>query len=114
MSLITRMRKQKAVYWPPGPADGNGQPTWGAPVELSCRWDDDAQQYLDAAGETRVSNAYVYVDRDLALGGLLRLGLLSATLYPAEPRLNDAVYEIRKLMRNPNLRATESLRTAVV
>ena len=95
MSVITKMRKQTAVYWPPGTVDAYGRPTQGTAVEISCRWEDAHEQFLDATGEEQTSNARVYVSQDVILGGYLWLGELASK--PADPKLDKDAYEIGSL-----------------
>jgi hypothetical protein len=117
VSLISRMRRQKAVYWPP---DGGGSVRgFSDPVEIDCRWEDVHELFLDERGTERVSNAKVYVDRDVSVGGLLRLGELATVPYPYDPmdegnREESSVYEIRKFEKLPDLKVREYLRTALV
>lgn len=111
MSVITRMRKQSAVYWPLDALDAFGQPTWGTPVEIECRWEDSNEQIMLPNGETIMSRATVYVDRDTPEGGLLMLGELSSSVDEDDPKKNAGVWEIRKFDKLPNFRNTEFLRT---
>jgi len=121
MSIINRMRKQKAVYWPlaseetGGQAvDDYGQIRYGQAVEIDCRWDDEMVEVLDPQGNVFVSRAKVYVDRDVSIGGVLMLGTLASVVYLDDPKANNGAYEIRAFLKNPNFKATEFLRTAVL
>jgi hypothetical protein len=112
MGIITKMRKQKAVYWPPSTYDAYGQPTMGTAVQIDCRWEDKSEQFLDANGQEQLSNAIVYVSQDVALGGMLWLGLLASA--PVNPKADDDAWEIRKFEKLPNLKASEFLRTVML
>lgn len=119
MSVITRMRKQKAVYWPlqssdsAGDAfDDYGQPQWDGPIEIDCRWEDVIEEFIDASGTQQSSNAKVYVDRDVDVGGVLMLGELTDITDENNPKENDGAWEIRRFDKLPNMKATEFLRTA--
>lgn len=112
MSLIKRMRKQYAVYWPPSENDDFGQPIPQEPIEIRCRWEDVQEEYQDLKGEKHVSNAIVYVDRELEIDGYLWEGKLSE-LESEEP-VEAGAYEIKKVNKLPNLRATEFLRTVIL
>ncbi len=111
------MRKQDAVYWPPAVADGFGRQSLGTPVDVKCRWDDQSEQFFDPkTGVIEISNAVVYVDQDVLLGGYLWLGTV-ATIpggSPGDPQIIAGAYPIRKYLKNPNLRASEFLRTATL
>jgi hypothetical protein len=113
MSIITKMRKQTAIYWPPSLSkfDAYGQPLSDPPVEISCRWEDVQEEILDPQGTSVVSKAKVYVDRDVELGGVLMLGELSEITDPSNPKANEGAWEIIKFERMPTLKATEFLRT---
>ena len=115
MSLISRMRRQDAVYWPPQQAGRYGLAGLGQPVAVRCRWDDVHEQYVTTTGTTTISNAKVYVDQDMLPGGYLWLGLLADLPdSPTDPRQLPGAYEIQKLEKIGNLRATEFLRIAML
>lgn len=119
MGIITKMRKQKAVYWPPGSEetggfdyDTYGKPLYASPVEIDCRWEDVVQEFVDTKNETTFSQSIVYVDRDVRVRGVLMLGTMSDVTDFADPKGNDNAWEIRRFDKLPNLRKTEYLRTA--
>lgn len=116
MSLISRMRKQTAVYWPSPVSDGRGGYTYGDAVEIVVRWEDIHEVFLSVDGEEVVSNARVYVDRVVDELGFLFLGELtdldSSAL--ADPMLADGAFSIRKFEVLPNLRNTENLYTVML
>lgn len=111
MSLISKMRKQAAVYWPISGRDDYGHPTWGDAVEIECRWTDVVQQFVRSDGEERFSRSVVYVDRDMKVGGVLLLGELDSGVDTADPKGNENAWEISRFDKTPNLRVTEYLRT---
>jgi len=110
MSVITKMLRQKAVYWAPGSVNAFGEIQLGIPTEVKCRWEDKHDEFIDSQGETVVSNAVVFVDSNLAVGGYLWLGNIGVA--PLDPK-KDA-YLIRKFEKLPNFKATEYLRTAML
>lgn len=126
MGIITKMRKQDAVYWPPVKADGFGRPGVGGLVELilvpgtgnyRVRWEDTIEEFIDAQGTTRKSMAKVYVPQlpdgsEIVPGGYLWLGVRSALTLESEPLTNANVFEVKRVDKIPNLRATEKLRIA--
>jgi hypothetical protein len=112
MSVITKMRKQDAVYWAPGAYDGYGQPTLGTATAIKCRWEDVSEQFLDATGQDQLSNARVYVDRTIELGGMLWLGVIGSA--PDDPKLDDDAWEVRKYESVPNFKATEFLKSVLL
>jgi hypothetical protein len=112
MSIISKIRKQKAVYWPPSSYDAYGQPAMGTAVQITCRWEDVSEQFLDGQGQEQTSNSRVYVSQDVALGGYLWLGLLASK--PTNPKTDSNAWEIRKFENLPNFKATEFLKTAML
>lgn len=113
MSLITRMRKETAVWFEKTGTDPYGKPTHGVPVEIKVRWDAVSKQFIKPTGEEVMSNAIVYVDRDVKVGDVLLLGTIADNVTnPLDAKDNVGAWEVQRFDRNPNLRATEYLRTA--
>lgn len=114
MSLISRVRKQTAVYWSQGSrgVDVHGRPKLLGPVEISCRWDDVSKEFLAADGTRQMSNSEVLVDRRMKVGDYLFLGTLTDLTNASVPKENKGAFEIRRFDDTPNLRNTENLYTA--
>lgn len=119
MSIITRMRKQTAVYWPPGSEstagrdyDDYGRPLYGDPVEIDCRWVDVNEEFVGPTGDRLSTQSIVYTDRDVGLRGVLMLGELTDITDADNPKNNLNAWEIRRFDKTPNLRNTEVLRKA--
>ena len=119
MRLISKMRKQTAVYWAQkntesgGLAhDDYGQPQYTDPVEIKCRWDAITEEFIDAEGMRVAGRATVYVDRDMVPGDVLFLGELTDLDDQADPKSNEGAWEVRRFDNNHSLRATEFVRTA--
>jgi len=112
MSIISKIRKQQAVYWSPSSYDGFGQPVMGTAVQITCRWEDVHEQFLDVDGQDQTSNARVYVSQDVSLGGYLWLGDIASK--PSDPKTDNDAWEIRKFENLPNFKATEFLKTAML
>ena len=113
MSVIRKARRQTAVFWEKTGVDVYGQPVHSSPVEIDCRWDDKAEQFIDEEGSVQVSRAEVMVDRVTPVGSLLMLGVLGDVDQDKPPRSQGA-YEIRQLRQHPNFKATETLRIAIL
>ena len=118
MSIITRMRKQTAVYWAlasnesGGIAyDDYGRPQHTDPVEVTCRWEGVNEEFLDSQGARQMSRAIVYVPQDMVEGEILMLGELTDITDETNLKENDNAWEIRRFDKLPTLRATEYLRT---
>jgi len=121
MSIISRMRKQDAVYWALASTesggvayDDYGQPQLADPVAITVRWSDVIEEFIDANGSAQVSQGKVFVDRDMVTGEVLMLGELTDITDSVNVKENDGAMEIRKFSKIPNLRATESLRKALL
>lgn len=114
MGIISKMRKQTCTYWARLGTDGSGQPRFADPIDIKCRWEDETVEFLDQEGAKQISNAIVYVDREVTLGGVLRLGAVADIGTSLSPNQHRDAYHIRKLGKLPNLRNTETLLTAYV
>jgi len=119
MSIITRMLKDTAVYWPPGSEasggqdfDDDGDPQYASPVEVECRWEEKAVEFINANGATVVSRAVVYVNVDMRPGGVLWHGTLANVSDLSVPKNNEDAWEVQQFEKLPNLKYTEYLRTA--
>ena len=126
MGIISKMRKQNAIYWPPSTFDDYGHPVSAPLVELvlvpgganfRVRWEDKAEQYLDTKGTTRTSSSVVYVPRlpdgsEVTPGGFLWLGNAADLTDPLNPSGNPGAGEVMRFEKLPNLKNTQQLRTA--
>lgn len=125
MSLITKMRRQNAIYWPPAASpDDFGHPAYGDLVELvlteagnyRVRWEDKNEEFLDGTSTVQRSNAVVYVPllpdgTEVQVGGFLWLGDRAGLTSETVPQNNPGAWEVRQVGKLPNLKATEYLRT---
>lgn len=128
MGIISKMRKQNAIYWPPSTFDDYGHPVSAPFVELvlvpgvgnfRVRWEDKSEQYLDAIGTTRTSSSVVYVPRlpdgtEVAVGGFLWLGDAADLTDPLAPSGNPGASEIKRFEKLPNLKNSQQLRTVML
>ena len=112
MSVISKMRRQKAVWWQrDSTPDRYGRFTYADPVEIDCRWDDAMQDFVDPQGNIVQSKSVVYPDRELAVGDMLMEGEVD-TNTPTDPRETEGPALVRGTAKTPNFRATETLYTA--
>jgi hypothetical protein len=72
MSLVNRIRRQRAVYWKRVGSNEFGEPVFDYPIEIKVRWEDQAGEFQNARGEIIISKALVYVDRLMFVGDYLR------------------------------------------
>ncbi len=120
MALMDRMRKQTCVYWSSAASesggiahDDYGQPVTAvaSPVEISCRWEDRAEEYIDTNGTKQLSSAVVYVGIDVTVGGVLMNGLLTDITNASSPKENEGAWEIKRVEKMPDRRAKRFLQT---
>lgn len=109
MSIIRRMRKQKAVWWERSDtANRHGKFTFSEPAEIDCRWDDSMSEFRTETGQVLISQATVYPDRILKEGDKLRKGEME-TDEPSDPTLLKTAFEVQRFEQIPNLKNTETL-----
>lgn len=110
----SRFMPQVGTYWPPAFNDGFGRLQFSAPVAVHCRWEDKAVKFVTAQGQEAVSDAVVYVDRKVAIGGWLCLGDKTVTGTNADPRSVAGAREIRQVHSSPSLAGDEVLYKAIL
>lgn len=115
---------QLAVYWHPAGLGNEGQKTFEAPIEITCRWENITEVFLLREGGEARSRAKVMCDRDLAELGVLwidpetfGMGLnegdaLAALEDEEDPFENDGAFEIRRFDKLPDFDGEEVVRTA--
>lgn len=108
--VFARYMTQVATYWAPGGNDGFGNVTFAAPEVVKCRWQDVAIMFRDPQAREVASDAVVYVDHDVEVGGYLALGDHSTT----NPRSVEGAKEIRQVQRSPSLSGDEVLIKAIL
>ena len=109
MSIITKAQKQTLVYWPYTGADLFGQPSYGSPVQMTCRWDDMVKQVYHVDGSPVFSKVELITRTRLQPKGLVWKGTLVAFSAPLRPDVSTGVLEIIAASSTPNLRNTETL-----
>lgn len=109
MSLIKRMRRQKAVWWERSKTfDRFGKFNFAGPIEIACRWEDSVSEFRTADGQVTISQATVYPDRVLEEGDQLRKGEMDSNETTDPTTLTDA-FEVQRFEQIPNLKNTETL-----
>lgn len=102
------MLKQKAVWWSHGAQDQYGDRTFADPVEIKCRWEARTGEYFNARGESNTSKATVYVDREMKVGDVLKLGELESET-PDDPSEDSEALTIQGFDDIPDLKAKKHL-----
>jgi hypothetical protein len=109
--IAVRVMKATAVYWPPETNwDEFGKPILDDPIEIGCRWEKKAEEFIGPQGTQQISQALVFVDRDLEIGGVLMLGTLTDIVDYVNPKANEEAWEIKSFKKLPDLRGTKYLR----
>lgn len=70
--LIARMRKQKCVLWAVSGKNRHGENTYDNAIEIPCRWEDRKTEMVDADGNRVIVSSVVSIDREVALGSVLK------------------------------------------
>ena len=111
---IASMLNQTAVYWGAPAQSGWGVMSYGTPVEVSVRWMEKQEKFIDMSGTEAVSKSVVISETDFVLGGRLWLGSLSSltAAQKADPTVITNCLVIRGYNKTPSLDATEFLRRA--
>ena len=99
MSLLTRNLKQTITLWSFNGLDNTGDPAFASTVQISGRWEDRTEKFVNARGEETRSRSRVYLDQDVNLGDYLFLGT-DATADPTGVVAAFAVQDFRKI---PNI-----------
>jgi hypothetical protein len=89
------LKNGRCVYWPKVGDDGQGNATFGDPVETGCFWVESIQVVTDEQGHQWISRAQVQVGVDMELEWRLWRGLL-ANLPDQDP---DQVHDAREVKR---------------
>lgn len=112
--MLTNQLKQTAVYWGNPQSDGYGGRTFDDAVEISVRWADRQEMFVDTQARERVSRAVVYAAIDLMVGGYLYLGELAdlSSAEEGDPLSISTAYEIRAFSKTPNVRGDQFVRKA--
>ena len=104
MRIIAECQKDRLIYWAYSGATEYGDPTYAAPVQLACRWDDCQKQVFTEDGSPVFSKIELIVPRVLKLKSLVKKGQLTASINQSNPRANDGVHEILMVEETPMLR----------
>lgn len=109
MSYITRNLVAQCTYWAPTTNGEYGVSGFSAPIIVMTRWEDRVQKVMKPSGEEVMSQATVFVDTDLAIGGYLAQGDQTAS---STPYGVTGANEILQYKIVPNLRNNMSERRA--
>lgn len=105
MSLVSRHMKDTIVYWPKPSYDGFHAATYdsGYPVEIKGRWEDKEELFKDATGNEARSQAIVYTDVAVELGGFLFRGLETNLDSSQDAQTQAGAYVIQRVDKRESL-----------
>lgn len=104
------MLKQKATWWSVTP-DSYGGDTFGVPQVLDCRWEGRQESFVGQIDRREmISNAMVFLDRDIAVGDYLFEGESLAV----DPTVLTGTFKVQRFDSIPDLRNLEKVRRAVL
>jgi hypothetical protein len=119
LTVVSRLCKQKAVYWPPAANDGYGKYTFEEPEEILVRWDDILSSMAkDSSSRTKISKdgkEYISIATIVTvniptggwhLDGYLFLGELADLESSLSPYDVEGAYEIKNIESVPDLHNT--------
>jgi len=119
---MTRILKQKVVYWAYSGVDKYGKPKYGSPIEIKARWEDVNEQFTTPSMTVAMSLAKVYVDRDLLVNGVLWLSskrandpdgsAIAELTDTVKPLSNPGAHQIQRFDKLPDIKILKTLRTA--
>ncbi len=104
-----RNLRDDVTHWPVTGSDGFGGFTYGNPVLLPGRWEDQSIQFVTDNMEEAISTAIVYLNTDVDVGDYLGFGD-HATVPIANPTSLTTAHRIRQRHRTTDLRRMQSLR----
>lgn len=109
VSFITKNYNQTAVYWANRVEIGDGTFTLDNGKEISVRWQDRQELFLDFLGNERQSQAIVYVDIDIKEGEYLFLGDLDDSSLDSDGSnfLDVDSFEVKAFRKTPNISGTQ-------
>jgi len=107
MNFATKLR-QTLTYWAPGPRDISGAPTFAAPVQLKCRWEDKAELVRNSRGEEIVSKSRAFLTSSVVPEGYMYLGSSAEE----DPREVTGALEIAYVSATPDIAALQELKVA--
>lgn len=110
--MLTNQLKQIAVFWGNSQSDGYGGRTFDDAVEISVRWSNRQEMFVDTQAREQVSRAVVHTAIDLEVGGYLYLGELAdlSSAEEGDPLSISTAYEIRAFSKTPSIRADQFVR----
>lgn len=111
MHFVLRNLNQDVTYWAPSTQNIYGQTGYAAPVLMKGRWQGRVQEIRKPSGDETISQAEVFLDGDVVVGGFLALGdYVTPPNNLAVPPVGS--FEIQLFVSTPDLRSLGTERRA--
>jgi hypothetical protein len=111
-NLMKNKLNTNLTLWPVTAGDGYGGDVFGTAVLIKGRWEDRAEKYIGQLDRREsISQAIVFVDRDIAVGDYLCRGDQTAQ---ANPSTVPGALKVQQFKKIPDLRDLEYMRRAVL
>lgn len=108
---ITGKLNQTAVYWGTPTASGRGGYIFASPIEISVRWEETQELFINDKGEQKLSRAKVYGNQDFDIGGYLYKGEeTDLDSNHDDPEIISGAYRIEGYNKAVNVKSTQYLR----
>ena|SRR3990167_2452926 len=99
--MLARGYRQTLTYWARTGTDGYGEETFAAPAIVYGRKENKQENIRLLSGEETISKAVVYAHDEVAIGGYIAEGDLTASASP----ITASADEIRAIAKIPSLRS---------
>lgn len=110
--FMSDILNKPAVWWRRTGVDAEGRPAFANPVEILCRWDEEAKMVAGTQTSEVRSSATVIVDRDMSEGDFLKYGEITGLASNTDPQSVSDAYEIIAWKKIATLSGTEYVREA--
>lgn len=99
---------QTMVHWVKGSSDGRGGYSFGAASEITCRYEEKVERFLDQNGEEQISMGVIYYDSSISVGDRVFDGVLS-DLDSSGSHLTVTSWPIRGISAIPDVKGNTTL-----
>lgn len=103
---LDKYLNQTLVYWEKTGSDNSGRPTFKAPVQVTCRWEERQEQVNMLDGRIIQANGYIMTSSRIKNGSVVMLGTLAnwkaMPTYPKIPTVSQGGFEVFKSNHTPD------------
>jgi hypothetical protein len=108
MSFLSFGLNQECTHWAVTGTDGYNRPTFSAPRQIKCRWEDRVEKIQNDEGVEVLSRSRIFLEDDLTMGDYLFLGISDNP----DPREVPGAYRVMAMRKTPGLFAEDFERKA--